>query len=162
MAEVLERHRRQAEAARASVVVGGQVEGAIWSNAYAQALADQEAEAELAELAPLRPSECQRFVDERLADVRECARKFGYAIALHGSLARDVDLVAVPWVTEVKPADALVAAIMDTVGRCDFCNGEQPEDNPHGRRSWSIWMHEYSTYLDVSVAPCNGGKIDGG
>ncbi len=152
MAEVHDRHRKTAEAWALQFHQNTEIH-TVAKNAYAQALADQEAEAELAELAPLRPSECQRFVDERLADVRECARKFGYAIALHGSLARDVDLVAVPWVAEVKPADALVAAIMDTVHRCDFCNGEQPEDNPHGRRSWSIWMHEYSTYLDVSVTP---------
>ena len=30
-------------------------------------------------------------------DLAEIAREHGYALAVHGSLARDFDLIAVPW-----------------------------------------------------------------
>ena len=98
-----------------------------------------------------RPSECHRFIRERLDEVRVKAREMGYAVAVHGSLARDVDLIAVPWVEDAAPADRLVAALMETIGRCDFTNDEQGEAKPHGRLGWSFWMHEYTTYVDVSV-----------
>lgn len=101
----------------------------------------------------LRSSECRRFVVERLADVQMVARGLGYALALHGSVARDVDLVAVPWVAEAVPPDELVAGLMETIGRCDFCTINEPSAKPHRRLSWAIWMHEYDTYIDLSVMP---------
>jgi len=98
-----------------------------------------------------RPSECHRFIRERLDEVRVKAREMGYAVAVHGSLARDVDLIAVPWVEDAAPADRLVDALMETIGRCDFTNDAQSEAKPHGRLGWSFWMHEYSTYVDLSI-----------
>jgi hypothetical protein len=46
-------------------------------------------------------------VDILLPALREVARRFGYALAVHGSLEWDIDLVAVPW-CENAP-DGLVA-----------------------------------------------------
>lgn len=34
----------------------------------------------------------------------EAARACGYALAIHGTMQRDLDLVAVPWVDEALPA----------------------------------------------------------
>lgn len=39
------------------------------------------------------------------------ARPLGYAIAVHGSMRRDLDLVAVPWTDDAAPAENLVEAI---------------------------------------------------
>lgn len=107
----------------------------------------------------LRPSECQRFITERLADVRTTACRLGYAVAVHGSLARDIDLVAVPWVEDAAAPRDLVTGLMRTLGRCDFCDDKQETVRPHGRRSWSIWLHEYSTYIDLSVMTPDEGEL---
>jgi hypothetical protein len=42
---------------------------------------------------------------------RVVARSKGYALAVHGSLARDIDLVAVPWVEEAASAAELAEAV---------------------------------------------------
>lgn len=86
----------------------------------------------------------------------ETARERGYAIATHGSFARDMDLIAVPWTAEAVEAEALVEAIRERL------NGdiptEAPFENPatklHGRRAWSIYLLKYGpAYIDLSVMP---------
>lgn len=94
----------------------------------------------------------------------EVARKFGYAIGLHGSMSRDLDLVAIPWVREAAPAETLVEAIRDAVGgfiRNDpetddnryHLDTRNPGEKPHGRRAWSIYFSGHRFYIDLSVMP---------
>lgn len=40
----------------------------------------------------------------------QIARRHGYALAIHGSLHRDLDLIAVPWVEEASEPLALIKA----------------------------------------------------
>ena len=92
------------------------------------------------------------------------ARKFGYAIGLHGSMARDLDLIAVPWTESAAPAETLVEAIRDAVGgfirndpptqgnKWDLTT-RSPSDKPHGRRAWSIYFSGHRFYIDLSVMP---------
>lgn len=47
-------------------------------------------------------------------DLAEIARGCGYALAVHGSLARDFDLIAIPWADVVESHDALLARITET------------------------------------------------
>lgn len=109
---------------------------------------------------------CAKF--ELVIDaIRDAARRVGYAIAVHGSLARDIDLVAVPWVEGADDAETLAAVVMAAAAAANdgiayLFNG-CPEDEllvpadrhctlkPHGRKAWSI--HLGGTYLDLSVIP---------
>lgn len=43
----------------------------------------------------------------------ELCRESGYALSVHGSMARDFDLVAVPWTTGAAPPTDLIDAIVD-------------------------------------------------
>lgn len=48
----------------------------------------------------------------------EVARDCGYALGVHGSMHRDLDLIAVPWVDEAKSADDLIGTnILDASRR---------------------------------------------
>jgi hypothetical protein len=97
--------------------------------------------------------------------VAQVARRYGYAIGLHGSMARDLDLIAVPWVKEAAPAETLVEAVRDAVGG-DIRNDpptdanryhettRNPARKPHGRRAWSIYFSGHRFYIDLSVMPC--------
>lgn len=92
------------------------------------------------------------------------ARQHGYAIGLHGSMARDLDLIAVPWTEAAAPAEVLVEAIRDCVdgsirndppiegNRYDQTT-ENPGDKPHGRRAWTIHFSGRRFYIDLSVMP---------
>lgn len=48
----------------------------------------------------------------------QVAREHGYALAVHGSLARDLDLIACPWTDDAAPAEYLVETLREKVGGC--------------------------------------------
>lgn len=94
----------------------------------------------------------------------EVARDHGYALGLHGSMARDLDLIACPWTEAAAPAEVLVEAIRDAVGgtiRNDpptkgnkyVLDTRNPGEKPHGRLAWSIRFSGHRFYIDLSVMP---------
>jgi hypothetical protein len=105
-----------------------------------------------------------------LDDIRKAARELGYAIAIHGSLSRDFDLIAAPWTFQARPALELVEAVRAAVnghilpdgtpgGRWDAQQGKyvsatvkNPEHKPHGRLAWCIQLGA-GAYLDLSIMP---------
>ncbi len=100
-----------------------------------------------------------------LPRIRECAKTLGYAVALHGTMKRDLDLIAVPWVEDAKSAAELVEMIARNVAGFvvgkdvdgKIRNGEvehidNPTKHPHGRLSWNIcWGGR--AFIDLSVMP---------
>lgn len=97
-------------------------------------------------------------------------REVGYAIAVHGSMARDLDLVAIPWTEDAVSAERLVMHLMAEVdGRLrnggkmktnpdgtetwEVAHGSVPSVKPHGRLAWSIHVGREDMYIDVSVMP---------
>ncbi len=93
-----------------------------------------------------------------LPRVREAAKGLGYAVAVHGTMARDLDLLAVPWVEDAAAPENLVQVIADVVGGYMFgdpsIRGEvkDPTVQPHGRKSWNIcWGGP--ALIDLSVMP---------
>lgn len=83
--------------------------------------------------------------------IREVAFSMGYAIGQHGSMARDIDLIAVPWTESARPGRELIDSIALMVrGFVRPDNG--PTIKPHGRLAWSVHFYD-GTYLDISVMP---------
>jgi hypothetical protein len=98
------------------------------------------------------------------------ARDHGYALTLHGSLNRDMDLVAVPWIETAADPDVLVEAIRAELtgyivpdgtkgGRFDATTGaaveaivRNPDRKPHGRLAWNIHL-DGGLVIDLSVMP---------
>lgn len=95
-----------------------------------------------------------------LPDIREAAKRHGYAVGLHGSMTRDLDLIAVPWTEHASPPDVLAVAIKGAVnGNWDderyhdhWHQMGKPGNKPHGRLCWSIKLGG-GAYIDLSVAP---------
>lgn len=82
------------------------------------------------------------------------ARRVGYALAVHGSMQRDLDLLAAPWTDEAADATELLEAIF---AACAFTALARqavtgPTQQPHGRLSWAIPL-DGGVYLDLSVMP---------
>lgn len=83
--------------------------------------------------------------------IRALAREVGYAVGVHGSLERDLDLIAAPWVeTAVSPAE-LAQHIADGLGGrvVDF----EHQDKPCGRWSCNIHTPDWTKMIDLSVMP---------
>lgn len=90
----------------------------------------------------------------------ESARAKGYAIAVHGSLNRDLDLVAIPWTDGAASAEELVEAIADGLAwvRDDRPVIDGPQEKPHGRKAWTIpFMKNW--HVDLSVMPRIKGEL---
>jgi hypothetical protein len=97
-----------------------------------------------------------------LKAARAKAYELGYALALHGSETRDLDLVAVPWTDEAVAMDVLVPEIARAVGGmiAGVISGTQATLKPHGRVAWTIILKDGPPnertglpFIDLSVMP---------
>ena len=99
------------------------------------------------------------------------AREHGYALAVHGSVQRDFDLVAIPWAEEATDALTLVKALKAATGGVttnsefdDLIPSCSPTPKPHGRVCYSIHFTERGAqgpYIDLSVMPRVGSNLPG-
>lgn len=82
----------------------------------------------------------------------ELAMGHGYALAVHGSLGRDFDLVAIPWRVWPIPSepDAVVAAL---VRRFDAREIGPPTEKPHGRVAYTLSVGFGECAVDLSFMP---------
>lgn len=80
----------------------------------------------------------------------ELFREHGYALAVHGSLARDMDLIAVPWARDVSPHEKVLEAITSTfaVKMIGESTGKE-----HGRRAWTLSIGFGECSVDISFMP---------
>jgi len=86
-----------------------------------------------------------------IGPIRMAAHELGYAIAVHGSLRRDIDLVAIPWTKDAASKEALLSALCDRVGGIPEPDGWRPR--PHGRFAHIVRVpgQNPQTYIDLSV-----------
>jgi hypothetical protein len=88
-------------------------------------------------------------VSEVIALVRRIARGHGYAIGVHGSLVRDVDLIAAPWIERACAPDELAKAIADGLGGAVWARARRA----HGRIGYVVLIPggKRPNYIDLSV-----------
>ncbi|MEO8481083.1 MAG: hypothetical protein ABI634_02665 [Acidobacteriota bacterium] len=100
--------------------------------------------------------------------LKAVANAHGYALAVHGSLTRDIDLVLVPWTVEAVAQDTVARACIAEIERIngyvfvgenmvnvdpyDFCK-RSPQPMAHGRIGWSIHLGGAGAFVDLSVFP---------
>lgn len=80
----------------------------------------------------------------------EIARANGYALSVHGSLARDMDLIAVPWIENASTPEAVIATIESSYGIRRI--GELTTA-PHGRLVQTIGIQFGECFIDLSFMP---------
>lgn len=114
---------------------------------------------------PVPYAEKTHALAERLiGPLREVARANGYALGVHGSLARDIDLIAVPWTDETVAPEVLAEAIRaqaEEINGAAFIAPHEDDEHhragmpgfkPHGRLVWSYHLGG-GPYIDLSVFP---------
>ena len=78
--------------------------------------------------------------------IKEIGFKYGYNIVLHGSLNRDLDLICLPWITEIQDVDTMIDEIATTLGgqvmmqnrEVNNLDGDRFSLKPHGRKAYII------------------------
>ena len=105
--------------------------------------------------------------EKLIGPIREEAKRLGYAIGVHGTLIRDIDLIACPWTNKAvsarELADALGVVIKSVIGMANHHASEESEyfwrgsqkSKPHGRLCWTWHLTEKcnGSYVDLSVMP---------
>lgn len=93
--------------------------------------------------------------EHAIAVARNVGKHQGYAVAVHGSQIRDLDLLAVPWIedlaiTPLRLAETIAAALPGVIKG-------KAEPKPHGRVAFVIFprvRYGFDTwYIDLSVMP---------
>lgn len=106
------------------------------------------------------PDELQAFYLARLPAIRDAAQAHGYAIGLHGSTRRDLDLIAAPWRAGASDADTLAHAIAQAACGITRAVAYDWEAKPAGRLAtsipicWTAWHGQPGAgHIDLSVMP---------
>jgi hypothetical protein len=96
------------------------------------------------------------------------AKENGYALAVHGTLHRDMDLVAIPWIEEACEPEHLIklfkeatATVIHHEDSDDLIEHYGLTQKPHGRQSFSLHLTNsgmYRGYLDISIMPKTKGS----
>jgi hypothetical protein len=83
-------------------------------------------------------------------DLAEIARKHGYAMAVHGTVGRDFDLICIPWIEAPgTPAD-VVAEICSTFAIREV---GKPDTTHHGRIRHTVSISHGECFLDLQFMP---------
>lgn len=101
------------------------------------------------------------YYEVLIKPLRHVAERCGYALAVHGSLNFDIDLVACPWRDTCVDAGTLAESIRKAaeqiIGLCYIRDHElktAPTQKPCGRLAWSFYLNfGAGPYIDLSVMP---------
>jgi hypothetical protein len=114
--------------------------------------------------------------------IKEIGLKYGYNIVLHGSMNRDLDLIAIPWEETIGDKEQMINDISEAIGgnilmqnrSVNNIDGDRFGTKPHGRITYIINLNrdfemkfnglvskikEYADpqyYIDISVIGDNG------
>lgn len=96
------------------------------------------------------------YYNSVLPKIREIAREHGYAIGVHGSMTRDLDIMAMPWTKKAKAPESLATAIMtELLGHSymrSYWKEHRNAGKPHGRLNYIIPVKQ-NGWIDMSVMP---------
>lgn len=107
--------------------------------------------------------------------LKSIALKYGYNLVLHGSMNRDLDLIAIPWQEKISPYPDMINEMADCIGGIILNESEEDRkrfrDKYHGRTCHVINLNrtiEYKYdgmvtkmvehtdpqyYIDISILP---------
>lgn len=105
---------------------------------------------------PERPGPSYAIIYPLLCEI---AKPLGYALGLHGTLNRDMDIIAVPWIDDAVEPEELVEAIRVRIDGCTRWDDGRGRDKPHGRMAYLIWFKGVDhpigggACIDLSIMP---------
>jgi hypothetical protein len=73
--------------------------------------------------------------------LKEIAESYGYNLVLHGSIQRDLDLIAIPWVDNPKPEQDMIIEFQE------YLTGKKPAVMPSGEIYYTILPGGRHSYI---------------
>jgi len=94
----------------------------------------------------------KRFTEQKLPPIdiiKTIAREAGYAVAVHGTQERDLDVIAAPWTEDAVGNHELMERIANGINAVIL----ETERKPFGRYAATIQIDGWYKPLDLSVCP---------
>lgn len=91
-----------------------------------------------------------------LPGLQEIAKEYGYNLVIHGSMNRDMDLIAIPWIDEPKEHIELLEAFCEFLGIAKYL--EEDLERKKKLYCFSILPGNRSSYI---LNLNRGGKYNG-
>lgn len=85
------------------------------------------------------------------SELAELCRRHGYALAVHGSIARDFDLVAIPWIADASEPQVIVDEITSKFAFKEVGGARSVKE--HGRIVYTLLVSFSECFLDFSFMP---------
>jgi len=83
-------------------------------------------------------------------ELAEAAKQHGYALAIHGSLQRDFDLICIPWVEFPSEPKDVIETFTKTFALKSI---GVPDTTFHGRERWTLAISFGECFLDIQFMP---------
>lgn len=98
----------------------------------------------------LKPNYAPVYAAAMYPDLCKLFQKHGYALMCHGSLARDFDLLAMPWTETVSMPEEVMKEVVTTFAVRVIGN---PTQRPHGREAYTLSVGFGECAIDLSFVP---------
>ena len=102
------------------------------------------------------PSYAPVYAAALYPDLAVVAREHGYALAVHGSLRRDFDLICIPWVESPSSPRDVVEAFVSGFAIREV--GGEPTTKEHGRTAYTLAVGFGERAIDLSFMPISGDR----
>lgn len=103
----------------------------------------------------LEPNYAPVYAAALYPELARIFQKHGYALAVHGSLRKDLDLIAVPWAEKVSLPDEIFQEISE---KYVFRIIGEPTRKPHGRVAYWFSIGFGECAIDLSFFPMSEGQ----
>lgn len=101
-------------------------------------------------LSELKPNFGPVYAAAMYPGMASIVHRHGYALAVHGSLARDFDLIAIPWAPKVSPVKTVLDAITSVYAVRLIGKAGKKE---HGRVAYTLSCGFGECSIDLSFMP---------
>ncbi len=101
----------------------------------------------------MRPANNAPIFAGMYKELAEIARKHGYALAIHGSLIRDFDIICIPWREDISTPEEVLKAFGEEFV---ITHVHGPERKNHGRIAYTVAFSFGDCFIDLSFTPTSG------
>lgn len=109
------------------------------------------------EVDQLQPNYAPVYAAALYPELAKIFQKHGYALAVHGSLRKDLDLIAVPWAEKISPHEDILEEIAETYV---FRAIGEPTTKHHGRVAYFFSIGFGECAIDLSFFPdCQKAQV---
>ena len=102
------------------------------------------------EASEIKPNYAPVYAAAMYPEMCKIFQAHGYALAVHGSLARDFDVIAIPWTLGLSSQEKVIKALTE---RFAIQQIGEPEIKPFGRTAYTFSIGFGYCALDLSFSP---------